>query len=85
MKFSFSTCLLKVIFEEGERFSGRKIVIQGEALNWGFDAYPDSMRWLPPHENEELDENTKRWIMGEVLKQKFDTGFKIIVNGECRS
>lgn len=27
-----------------------------------------------------LDENTKMWIRREVLSQKFETGFKIIVN-----
>lgn len=82
MKILFSTCLLKVVFDDSERFAGRKLVIKGEALSWGFNAYPDSMRWLKPHEDEEIDCDTKKWIMDKMLEEKFDTGFKIIVN-EC--
>lgn len=81
MKILFSTCLLKVVFDDGERFAGRKLVIKGEALSWGFDAYPDSMRWLKPYEDEEIDCDTQKWIMDRILEEKLDTGFKIIVNG----
>lgn len=81
MKILFNTCLLKVTFDEGERFAGRKLVINGEALSWGFDAYPDSMRWLKPYENEKIEDEVKRWIIDKILQQEFDTGFKIIING----
>ncbi len=81
MKILFSTRLLKVTFEDGEQFAGRKLIIQGEALNWGFDVYPDSMKWLKPYECEEIDYVTQKWIIDRILEKEFDTGFKIIVNG----
>lgn len=80
MKVLFGTDILKITFEKGERFEGRKLVIKGEALNWGFYACPDTMRWLKPYENELINEDTKKWIIEKLLEKEFDTGFKIIVN-----
>lgn len=81
MEILFGTNILKITFEKEERFEGRKLVIKGEALNWGFDAYPDSMKWLKPYEAESIDDDTKKWIMKKILERKFESGFKIIVNG----
>lgn len=47
----------------------------------GFDAYPETMKWLKPYEEEAIDDDTQKRIMNNILNKKFDTGFKIIVNG----
>jgi len=81
MKVLFGSALLKITFEEGERFAGRKLTINGEALTCGFDAYPSSMKWLKPYEDEEIDNETRTWLMDRILEKKFEIDFKII-NGE---
>jgi len=86
MKIKFSTALLIITFEGDERFAGRKLAIGGEALAWGFDAYPSGMRWAKPYENEKIDEPTQRWLMDKVIEEnresnkKTEMKFKIIVN-----
>ncbi len=80
MEILFGTNLLKVTFDNEEEFAGRKLVIKGEALAWGFDAYPETMKWLEPYEEEVIDDNTQKRIMNNILNEKFDTEFKIIVN-----
>ncbi len=82
MEILFSTSLLKVVFEKGERFEGRKLLIKGEALSWGFDIYPDTMKWLKPYENDFIDVNTRNWIVNKILETNFNTDFKILIEGK---
>jgi hypothetical protein len=53
----FSTSKLLVKFLKDPYFEGRKLVIKGEALSCGFDAYPSTMQWLKS--NEKIDEQQK--------------------------
>lgn len=80
LKVEFSSSLLIVTFLQDERFAGRRLVIEGEALSCGFDAYPSSTRWLKPHETEEIDDETRNYIVKKILEEKFSTGFKIIMS-----
>ena len=75
----FSSDLLIVKFLNG-RFDGRKLGIKGEALSCGFDAYPSTMKWAKPFENELINDEQKRHIL-ESINEKINnccTGFKII-------
>lgn len=84
MRVMFSSSTLIAFFDEGERFAGRKLRIGGEALSRGFDAYPSSMKWGEPYENEEIDNETKVWLMDRILEENLEngkkTGFEILVN-----
>jgi|GEM_PF-2566997 hypothetical protein len=79
LKVQFATDLLIVTFLKDAHFQGRRLAIKGEALSWGFDAYPSSMRWGKPYEDEEIDEETKSWIVNKILERKSPTDFKIIM------
>lgn len=55
----FSSSKLLIEFLKDPYFEGRKLIIKGEALSCGFDAYPSTMQWLKPDENEEIDEQKR--------------------------
>jgi hypothetical protein len=76
----FSTSKLLVTFLEDPYFEGRKLVIKGEALCCGFDAYPSTMQWAKPFENEEIDEQQKKHIRNVICEweRNCKTGFQII-------
>lgn len=79
----FSSDLLIVKFLNG-RFDGRKLAIKGEALSCGFDAYPSTMKWAKPFENEEIDEQKKKYIRNVICEyeKNYKTGFKVIWEDE---
>jgi hypothetical protein len=82
LKVQFSRSKLLTTFPQSSKYANRSIIIKGEALDWGFDAYPDSMVWAKPHKNEIIDAQTKREIMDEIITDNyiFTPDFKIIVN-----
>ena len=59
----FSSSKLLVEFLKDPYFEGRKLVIKGEALSCGFDAYPSTMQWLKSNENEKINEQQKNHIL----------------------
>lgn len=75
----FSSDLLIVKFRNG-CFDGRKLVIKGEALSCGFDAYPSTMKWVKPFENEPINEEQKKHILDSIDARigGSRTGFTII-------
>jgi hypothetical protein len=68
---------MKVTFEDGERFNGRKLVIGGELLCNGFAAYSHTMKWLKPFEDEEIDGESKSWIINRISEDNSVSEFKI--------
>ncbi len=76
---SFSD-MLKITFLKDNRFTGRMLAIKGETLSLGFDAYPSSMKWLEPYENEEIDSETRALLVRKILRYKSPTGFKITMH-----
>jgi hypothetical protein len=68
---------MKITFEDGERFGGRKLVIVGELLSNGFAAFPDTMKWLNPFADEEIDDESKSWIIRRISKENPVSGFEI--------
>ena len=88
MKIKFSTALLIITFEGDERFSGRKLAISGEDGPSAFVSYPSSMKWLGIYQGEDIDNETKTWLMDKVIEEnresnkKTEMKFEIIVNWE---
>lgn len=64
----FSSSKLLIEFLKDPYFEGRKLIIKGEALSCGFDAYPSTMQWLKPDENEEIDEQKKKYIRNVICE-----------------
>ena len=81
MDIKFSSDSLAITFKSDGRFAGRKLVIKGKASLCKFYAYPDSMKWLKPYENEKIDNETRRWIVNRILASRpGKTGFEIIMH-----
>ena len=80
----FSSSKLLIEFLKDPYFEGRKLIIKGEALSCGFDAYPSTMQWLKPDENEEIDEQKKKYIRNVICEYEKNckTGFKVIWEDE---
>ncbi len=80
LKILFSTSKLLIEFLKDPYFEGRKLVIKGEALSCGFDAYPSTMKWIKPFENEIITDIQKRYILDSVNNEikNYSTGFQII-------
>lgn len=80
----FSSSKLLIEFLKDPYFEGRKLVIKGEALSCGFDAYPSTMQWLKSSENEKIDEKQKKHIRNVICEYEKNckTGFKIIWEDE---
>jgi hypothetical protein len=83
-KNTLSKVKLLVEFLKDPYFEGRKLVIKGEALSCGFDAYPSTMQWLKSNENEKIDEQQKEYIRNVIYEyeKSCKTGFKIIWEDE---
>lgn len=84
VKVLFSSDTLIIEFLKDQYFEGRKLGIKGEALSCGFDAYPSTMKWAKPYENEEIDEHKKKHIRNVIceFEKNCKTGFKIIWENE---
>ncbi len=84
IKVFFSSGILLIEFLSDPYFEGRKLVIKGEALSCGFDAYPTSMQWLKPNEHEEIDKKQKMYIRNVLceFERNCKTGFTIIWEDE---
>ncbi len=84
VKVLFSSSKLLIEFLKDPYFEGRKLVIKGEALSCGFDAYPSTMQWLKSDENEEIDEQKKKYIRNVICdyEKNCKTGFKVIWEDE---
>jgi len=82
LEIKFALDLLIITFLKDDRFAGRTLTIMGEALSWGFDAYPSSMKWGKgkPYENEEIDDETRASLVRKILKYKSPTGFEITMH-----
>ena len=80
VKVLFSSSKLLIEFLKDPYFEGRKLVIKGEALSCGFDAYPSTMKWTKPFENEIINDDQKKHIL-ESINERINnscTGFKVI-------
>ena len=75
----FSSDLLIVKFLSG-CFNGRKLAIKGQALSCGFDAYPSTMKWAKPFENEIINDEQKKHILESINERTNNScaGFKVI-------
>ena len=82
MKIKFSSSCIKITFEEGEAFSNRLLLMNGEALENGFDADASTMKWLPPFDSEAIDEKTKNRIKQLITIRNETHSFKVLFMGE---
>ena len=58
--------------------NGYSMKIYGELMTDGFLAYRSSMnRWLKPHENEEVSDDTRQQIINDILARENDKTVKI--------
>jgi hypothetical protein len=80
LKILFSTSKLLIEYLKDPYFEGRKLVIKGEALSCGFDAYPSTMKWIKPFENEIITDIQKRYLLDSINNEikNYSTGFQII-------
>ena len=64
----FSSSKLLIEFITDPYFEGRKLVVKGEALSCGFDAFSSSMKWLKPNENGKTDKKQKIHIRNVICE-----------------
>jgi hypothetical protein len=82
MKLKFSKDLLKITFERDERFAGRKMEVGIKTFTRPIDrykwyrAYPSSMRWQKPYENEEVDDETRDFVVDKLLQKEEEIQIK---------
>lgn len=76
----FSSDRLLIEFLKDPYFEGRKLIIKGEALSCGFDAFPSTMKWAKPFENEIINDEQRIHIVESINKnlENCCTGFKVI-------
>jgi hypothetical protein len=58
--------------------NNKKVKVQGEMLVGGFLAYTDTIKhWESPHDNEQIDANTRDEIKNAIINYTEHSSFKI--------